>query len=184
MGYFPFGVALKCSATINSGYKYYSGHINVFKDCFGTLSHKFRCISMWLNSFSNTIVRMGYMNGTSNLRANVGAYFELSGGALYCICANSSYSTVVAMTSIPSLNINYLFDIEVNAAGTEAVFKLTNAITGVLIETVTMTTNIPPSSSPFTVGFTAQGTATTAAYICILKYMGFGTVEGYNRARG
>jgi len=181
-GKYPYGVFLRSSTTANGGYRYQTPSLTY--DHFGDITHKNRFIVEWLTDFTGRSVRMGYFDSTSITDAVDGAYFEIVGDVVNCKTANNSTRTTNTMTAVLSLDTNYLFDIEVNALGTLVTFTLYNADTETLIEQTTISTNIPTASNrAFGSGIVATESSTTASDMCIFRYFGIGTINGYNKAR-
>lgn len=78
----------------------------------------------------------------------------------------------------------YRYEIEVNAAGNNANFKIYNDTTGQLLLDVNNTTNIPTTlARACGVGLVATESSTTASDVLVLTMMGFGTIAGFNKAR-
>lgn len=182
-GRFPNGVFIRSSTTANGGYKFSTP--SLVNDYFGVVSHKLQSIFQWRTAFTGVTVRLGYLDTATIADSTDGAYFELVGNVVNCKTANNSVRTTVTMATVLSLNVNYAFDIEVNAAGTSAVFKLYNADTNTLLNTETIATNIPTTSArAFGAGIVATESSLVASDIGVLKYFGFGTVNGYLRFKG
>jgi hypothetical protein len=181
-GRYPFGVFLRSSTTANGGYRYSAN--SLANDFFGVISHKFQCAYQWVTSFTGRTVRVGYIDTTTSADCVDGAYFEILDNAVSCKTATNSVRTTTAMTTLLALNTHYVFDVEVNDSGTSALFTLYNGDTGVALETVTITTNIPLTSArAFSPGIIATEVSTTASDMGVLKYIGFGTINAFNRYR-
>ncbi len=179
---FPYGCYVRSSASANSGYRFASGLAN--NDYFGVSSHKYQEVFMYRTSLTGITRRIGYGDTTNQLDCVDGAYFETVGTTVNCKTSDNSTRTTVTMVATLSVNIPYLFDIEVNELGTLATFKLINGITGVEIESRTISTNIPTATTRG-FGIMSVSTQVTAgiADIGILYYMGNGTINGFNRQR-
>lgn len=179
---YPYGCYVRSSASANSGYRFASGLAN--NDYFGVASHKYQEVFMYRTSLTGITRRIGYGDTTNQADCVDGAYFETVGTAINCKTANNSTRTTVTMVATLSVDIPYLFDIEVNTAGTLVTFKLIHGITGVEIESKTISTNIPTTT---TRGFGIMSVSTQVtggiADIGIEYYMGNGTINGYNRLR-
>ena len=179
---YPYGAFLRSSTTANGGYRYQV--VNTGYDFFGTISHKFQCVFYWMTSFTGRTIRLGYLDTSTSADSSDGAYFEILNNVINCKTASSAVRTTTPMTATLSLSINYAFDIEVNANGTLVTFRLYNADTSTLIETQTITTNIPTTNArTFRASFVATEVSTTASDIGILRYIGFGTIDGFNKRR-
>jgi hypothetical protein len=127
---------------------------------------------------------VGYHDSGTNADATDGAYFEILDNVVNCKTSTNSVRTTVTMATTLSIDEIYLFDIESNTAGTLITYKLINANTNVVIETATIDTNIPSSSTRgFGVSLVATEATTTSSDICVIYYAGNGTVNGYNRQR-
>ena len=182
-GFYHYGVFIRSGTNANSGYRYNTN--TQLGDFFGTISHKFQCIYMPMTAFTGRLVRLGYHDVISFTTPQDGVYFELNENQVICVTRNFPSVTSQTMTTTMNLGTNYHFDIEVNAAGTSAIFRLTNADTQTLLETITITTNIPTTADRgFGTAFVATEASTTASNIGILRFIGTGTIEGFNRARG
>lgn len=174
------GVFLRSSTTANSGYRY--GTSSVVADYFGAISHKFRCQFLWRTAFTTRTVRMGFHDSTTSADAVDGAYFEVSEATCTAKTASNSTRTSHATTVTLSLDVPYTFDIEVNAAGTSARFRVYEHNTDTPIMDVTIGTNLPTTSArAFGAGITATEASTTATDIGILYAIGAGTIEGFQR---
>lgn len=183
LGYNPFGVFLRSSTTAGGGYRYNT--TSAAADYFGVISHKFRCQFQWLTSFTGRTVRMGYHDVTSNVAPTDGAYFEANDGTLSCVTANNASRTTNATTLSLSLGVPYTFDIEVNAAGSSARFRVYSGTNATPVLDVTNTTNIPTTSArAFGAGVIATESSTTASDMGVLYLIGMGTINGFNRYRG
>lgn len=182
-GFNSHGVFLRSSTTANGGFRYQTS--SLVADYFGTISHKFRCQYMPLTAFTNVTVRPGYHDTSTSADATDGAYFEIVGATCSAKTANNSTRTTNATTVTLSLNTAYTFDIDVNAAGTEARFRVYAGNSPTPIMDVTNTTNIPTSSArAFGAGIVATESTTTAVDIGILYGLGVGTIEGFARVNG
>lgn len=183
-GYNGYGVFLRSSTTANGGYRYQTS--SLVTDYFGTISHKFRFQFLWRTAFTGRLVRGGFHDTSTNADATDGAYFEIDGDICRAKTANNGTRTTHATTITLALDTAYTFDIDVNAAGTEARFRVysgTNYDTPLM--DVTITTNIPTTSArAFGAGVVATESSTTASDIGILYSIGVGTVEGFARAHG
>jgi hypothetical protein len=180
---FRHGVFLRSGTTANGGYRYQT--TSVVGDTFGQASHKFKCAFMWRGAFTGRTVRIGFHDTVTNADAVDGAYFEVLDAVCSAKTASNSARTANATTLTLSLDIPYVFDIEVNAAGNSARFRVFNGDTGASLLDVSNTANIPANTArAFGSGIVATEASTTASDIGILYLLGEGTVEGYTRARG
>ena len=179
---YPYGVFLRSSTSANGGFKYNTSYITT--DFFGGVAKKFQTAIMWKTSFTGRTVRVGFHDSGTVSDAVDGAYFEILDNVVNCKTSDNSVRTTVTMATTLSIDEIYLFDIESNTAGTLITYKLINANTNVVIETATITTNIPTSSTRgFGVSLVATEATTTASDICVIYYIGNGTVNGFNRQR-
>lgn len=181
-GFNSHGVYLRSgSVTVNSGYRYMTS--SVVADYFGTISHKFRSQFMWTDALDDRTVRAGYLDTTTMNDATDGAYFEIVDGQ--CVGKTADDGT---RTSTPAITLAvhtpYTFDIEVNAAGTSARFRVFEGTSLTPLVDETLTTNIPTTQArAFGAGIVATA-ATASTNIGVLYSLGIGTVAGFNRARG
>lgn len=179
-GYNTHGVFLRSGTTANGGYKYQTQ--SFVTDYFGTISHKFRCQYMPLTSFTGRTLRIGFHDSVTSADAVDGAYFEIVDAVCSAKTANNSTRTTNATTLTLSLNTAYTFDIDVNAAGTSARFRVYGGNSSTALLDVTITTNIPTTSArAFGAGIVATEVSTTASDIGILYSLGVGTIEGFQR---
>jgi hypothetical protein len=182
-GKFRYGVFLRSSTTANGGYRYQT--TSLVGATFGQASHKFWGVFKWRTAFTNRTVRIGFHDTATSADAVDGAYFEIVGAVCSAKTASNSTRTTNATTATLELNTPYLFDIEVNAAGTEVRFRVFNGDTGASVLDVTNTANIPAATArAFGSGIVATEASTTASDIGILYMLGEGTVAGFERARG
>jgi hypothetical protein len=182
-GKYHHGVLIRSSTSANSGYRFLTT-LNA-ADYFGVVSHKLQCVYMPVTAFSDRLVRLGYLSTTSSADAQNGAYFELIGNQINCKTASANVRTTITMTTTMSLSTHYLFDIEVPSNGSSVTFSLYNADNESLIETQTITTNIPTTAArAFGSGIIATANTLAASDIGICRFFGMGTIAGYNRARG
>jgi hypothetical protein len=179
---YPYGIFLRSATSVNGGFKFNTTLIN--SDFFGGVAKKFQTAIMWKTSFTGRTVRVGYHDSGTNADATDGAYFEVLDNVVNCKTSTNSVRTTVTMVSTLSIDEIYLFDIESNTDGTLITYKLINANTNVVIETATIDTNIPTSSTRgFAVSLVATEATTTSSDICVIYYVGNGTVNGFNRQR-
>ena len=179
---YPYGVFLRSATSANGGFKYNTSYITT--DFFGGVAKKFQTAIMWKTSFTGRTVRVGLHDSGTNADATDGAYFEVLDNVVNCKTSTNSVRTTVTMVTTLSIDEIYLFDIESNTAGTLITYKLINANTNVVIETATISTNIPTlSTRGFGVSLVATEATTTASDICVIYYIGNGTVNGFNRQR-
>jgi len=177
-GFNSHGVFLRSSTTANGGYRYQTS--SLVSDYFGTISHKFRFQFLWRTAFTGRMVRAGFHDSSTSADAVDGAYFEIDGDTCRAKTANNSTRTTDATTITLSLDAAYTFDIEVNAAGTAARFRVYSGNSNTTLMDVTITTNIPTSSArAFGAGVVATESSATASDIGILYSLGIGTVEGF-----
>ena len=179
---YPYGIFLRSATSANGGFKYNTSYITT--DFFGGVAKKFQTAIMWKTSFTGRTVRVGFHDSGTVSDAVDGAYFEILDNVVNCKTSENSVRTTVTMATTLSIDEIYLFDIESNTAGTLITYKLINANTNVVIETATIATNIPTlSTRGFGVSLVATEATTTASDICVIYYIGNGTVNGFNRQR-
>lgn len=183
-GYNDHGVFLRSSTTADGGYRYQT--TSLVGMYFGVVARKFRCQFLWRTSFTGRTVRPGFHDSNTVADAVDGAYFEIVGSTCSAKTANNSTRTTHATTITLSLDVAYTFDIEVNAAASEARFRVWggNDYDAALMD-VTITTNIPTTSArAFGAGIVATESSTTASDIGILYSLGIGTPAGFARLYG
>lgn len=183
LGIAPDGVFLRSPATANGGYRYQTS--SLVGQIFGGMSRKFRGHFRWRASFTGRTVRIGFHDSTTNADAVDGAYFEILDAVCSAKTANNSTRTTAETTATLSLDTLYTFDIDVNAAGSEARFRAYAGTSSTPVLDQTITTNIPTAAGrEFGTGIVATESSTTASDIGILYGMGYGTVAAFNRAYG
>jgi hypothetical protein len=182
-GVIPAGVFLRSSTTANGGYRYQTS--SLVGDRFGVTTHKYWCQFRWLTSFTGRLAFMGFHDSVTVADPVDGAYFKVTAAVASAVTANNSTRTTNATTFTLSLDVVYTFDVEVNAAGTSARFRIYAGTSATPVLDVTNTTNIPTTSArAFGTGIVATESSTTASDIGILYTQGAGTVAGFERARG
>lgn len=179
----PDGVFLRSSTAANGGYRYQTS--SLIGQLFGGASRKFRGRFRWRTSFTGRTVRIGFLDTTTSADAVDGVYFEIVADVCSAKTANNSTRTTAGTTATLSLDTLYTFDIDVNAAGNEARFRVYAGTSSTPVLDQTITTNIPTASGRyFGTGIVATESSTTASDIGILYGMGYGTVEAFTRAYG
>lgn len=183
-GYNDHGVFLRSSTTADGGYRYQT--TSLVGMYFGGVARKFRGQFLWRTSFTGRTVRLGFHDANTVADAVDGAYFEVAGSTCSAKTSNNSTRTTHATTITLSLDVAYTFDIEVNAAASEARFRVWggNNYDTALMD-VTITTNIPSTNArTFGAGIVATESSTTASDIGILYSLGIGTPAGFARMYG
>lgn len=181
-GYNIDGTQLSSSATAGSGYRINT--ITMARNYFGTIAQKFR---LWAMPYTLTSVVsfIGFHDTTGGSDPVDGAYFAISGTTVSAVTANNSSRTTHGTTYTLAINTAYVFDVEVNAAGTEARFRIYEGQNETAVYDQTITTNIPTTAARgFGSGITTTYTPGGALGIWVVYGLGQGTVPGFNRARG
>lgn len=134
----------------------------------------FECIFS-LVTLTNTTIRLGFIDTTSQADCTDGAYFEIaSTGVVSTKTANNSTRTTAAPT--PTLNVGtwYRGEIEIQSA-TEARFRIYNSDTAAeVLPEQTITTNIPTTSGRNTgVGLIATNSGTSALDLIDVDWIGY-----------
>jgi hypothetical protein len=174
------GVLLRQSATANSGYLYQTVATAVR---FGTQTRVFRAHVFHATALANRTVRVGFHDSATSADAVDGVYFEIVAGVATGKTATNSTRSSTGTTHTATVNVWYIYEIEVNTAGTLATFRVLDTSESQLFS-ATLTTNIPTASGRESgIGIVATANTGAAADICVLGYMGFGTRAGYNRMR-
>jgi hypothetical protein len=182
-GIFDFGVFLRSSTTANGGYRWQT--TQQVGGRFGTRAKKFKAVLTPLGAHTNVTMRVGFHDSVTNADAVDGAYFEIVNGVISAKTASNSVRTTNATTFTMTLNSRYTFEIDVNAAGTSARFRVFENNNETPVLDVTNATNIPTGTArTFGAGLVATESTTTAFDMCVLWYMGVGTVPAYQRATG
>lgn len=179
-GYYQNGVMLSSSATLNSGYRWLGTHSAIQ---FGMKAMKSVAIMRHINT-TNSMVRSGFHDTTTFAEPTDGVWFDVvNGNVTGCTRANATKYTTSSYAL--TLNAAYILDIEVNAAGTLATFRVLNALTEEVLWSETLDQGIPLTTSRMT-NMGVIGTVSTAvsSNVVIFYAFGFGTPAGYNHARG
>lgn len=173
-GYLPQGVFLRSGTTANGGYRYQTTLLTV--DYFGVQKRKFRAKYLARTAFTNNTLRLGALDTNTVTDAIDGAYFELVGATASAKTASNSTRTTHGTTFTMSLDVAYTFDIDVNAAGTSARFRIYAGTSETPVYDQTITTNIPTTSArAFGWGIVATNSTAVATDIGVLYYMGVGS---------
>lgn len=183
-GYNPFGVTIRAAGFgTSSGYRFVTTSDQLH---FGQIGLKFRCsLTFSESAMVANILRVGFLDITTDVDPTDGAYFELvSGGGqeINAKTANNASYTANTTTFAANTNTTYMFDIEVNAAGSAARFRIYHAANTTPVFDVTNSANIPTGSTRlFGCGIVAtrnnEGTG-SAIDILSLHRMGYGTIPG------
>jgi len=182
-GCFDFGVFLRSSTTANGGYRYTT--TQAIGGRFSQKTKKFKCVFTPLTSFANTTYRIGYHDTVTFADAVDGAYFEILAGTCSAKTANNSVRTTNATTLVLTVGVRYTFEIDVNAAGTSARFRVFANDNETPVLDVSNTANIPTTTArTFGAGFVGTESSTTASDLGVLWYMGLGTINAYRRLTG
>lgn len=111
---------------------------------------------------NNFTIRAGFITSAASDSAN-GAYFRynhgVNTGKFQAVTRNNNAETAVDTGITAAANTDYKFDIEVNADGTSAVFK----INGTTVATIT--TNIPTGTNRTGIGIGCVKSAGTTALV-------------------
>lgn len=182
-GYNPWGSTIRSSATIDSGSRLYQSNPQQY---FGAIDQKFTCWLTPTTSFTGTTIRTGFIDTATVADCTDGAYFEMDGsGVVSAKTAAAGTRTTSGTTYALTINTPYVFDVEVNAAGTSVRFRIYAGTSEVAVYDQTITTNIPTSTSNLTgSGIIATSSGGVAADLCVVHRLGQGTLAGFNRARG
>lgn len=179
LGYNPHGVFIRSSTTADGGYRFVTSSTSA--DYFGVQRHRFRCVANWLTAFTGRTVRIGYHDCTTVTDAVDGAYFEAVAGTVSCKTSSNSVRSTHATTFAMTLNVVYTFDIDVNAAGTSARFRIYAGTSETAVLDVTITTNIPNTTARvFGAGIVATEVSVTASDVLIIYRMGMGSYCPYD----
>jgi hypothetical protein len=178
------GVFIRSSATANSGFRYQTTVLS--QTWFGTIAQKFRFYYQPRGAFANVTVRAGFLDTTTSADATDGVYFELDGsGNANGKTANNTTRSTTGTAYAMTINTQYVFDIEVNSAGTEARYRIYAGNTETAVYDQTLSTNIPTTSARGTgTGFVGTQSVAAATDIGILYALMVGTPAGFERARG
>jgi hypothetical protein len=137
---------------------------------------------------SNLQTRIGYGNQAGDASPTNAVYFRNLGNVMYGITVKAGTATIDSANQITlSTNTNYFGLIEVNSSATSARFRVWSGTNLTPVYDRTLTTNIPDLSGQ-TVGIAIQVGRSTgftnAADMLGFSRFGFGTQQGFYRARG
>jgi hypothetical protein len=182
-GGFDFGVFLRSSTTANGGYRWQT--TQQVGGRFGVHTRKFKCAFTPLTSHTGRTIRLGFHDSVSVADATDGVYFQIIDGVVSAKTSSNNTRTTNATTVTLTLSSRYTFEIDVNAAGTEARYRVWENDNETPILDVTNTTNIPTGTARTVgAGIVATEVTTTASDILVLWYMGMGTINAYRRLTG
>lgn len=157
------------STTTNSGFRFQMA--TGIRTTAGLFS---RAIMAPLNAHTGTTVRLGFHDATVSNDAVDGVYFEIAEGVAVLKAANNSTRTTSAESLALSLSTFYIFDIEFTST-TEAVGRIIDLVTGVVLQTFSVASNIPTSNTRlFFHGLVAPNVGVVAVDLCSVDYLGFG----------
>lgn len=122
-------------------------------------------------TFSNTTFRAGIHNTTNSVEPTVGVYFEYSNSGVLTL-KTSNNNTPVSTSTITTLSINtwYKLRLIVNLNATIILAEVFDNV-GVLIASVTQTTNIPSIIHNLNAGFICTNSGTTATPLIDVDFM-------------
>ena len=158
-------------------------------DVLGAQSRKFRSQLMWHDDIADSFVRCGAMSGASANKSRSAyasaVYFEIDGSTCSAIATASTTHTVHPTTITLSQAVQYTFEIDIAADGSEARYRVWAGTSETPILDVTNTTNIPGLTGTLGWAVTAiTKVAAAARNIATLYSIGYGTIAGYHRATG
>ncbi len=178
LGFNPFGVFCRSSASANSGYRFST---NTACDFFGVATRKFRAKCLWRGT-TGTTVRLGYHNCTTSADSNNGAYFEVLGDQITAKTAAASIRTTHPTALTLTSNTVYTFDIEADAPATAIRFRVWENANPTAVLDVSIQTNLPTSSAnAFGAGVITTNSQVVASDMIILYEIIVGTTAGFRR---
>lgn len=175
---YPNGLLIRSGTTANGGGRISSVQIDL--DKFGTVSHKFMTIARYVNT-TNVTSTIGFLDSLLTTGSN-GAYITVVGTTASCVTENGGSTTTHGTTYTITTGTTYIFDIEVNAAGSNATCSIYASSGGTALWSVSNTTNIP-TSNPFGWTVVARESTTSVVDLMVVKMIGVGTIEGFNAKR-
>jgi len=123
-------------------------------------------------TFANTTSRLGIHDSTSSSDANNGVYFEIStSGVLTLKTADNGTRTTSATIATLVINTWYKVKFTVNSNATSVLAELFDA-SGVLIGSVTQTTNIPNNTRALNICAITTNSGTTATALIDVDFIG------------
>lgn len=159
---------LRSSTTANSGYR-----INTDNDEFRLLGGEiFEAVFRTSASFTNSLVRFGFLDSTSSTDATDGVYFELaSTGILTGKTANNATRSTSAAVATLAVSTWYHGRVTINSDATSVAFDLFDDA-GSVVGSQTLTSNIPTASGRETgAGLIATNAGTTSSDIIIVDFI-------------
>lgn len=154
----------------------------------GGVDVKVRSSISWWHGVTDRVVRVGFHNSVNASEPGDGAYFQIDDGVCSAVTAASSSRVFNPSTVTLSGSTPYTFDVDVNGAGTEARFRVYEGQNETPILDVVNTSNIITNALNLyrstNVALNAFKKTAGSAIICTPYCLGFGTLAGFNRARG
>ena len=123
-------------------------------------------------TFTNTTSRLGFHDTTTHTIPNNGVYFEYSNsGALTFVTVDNNVRTTSASLGTLVVSTWYKVKFTVNANATSILAELFNS-SGVLIASVTQTTNIPNNTRALNICAITTNSGTVATALIDVDYIG------------
>lgn len=162
---------LRCSTTANSGVR-----IATTQPTISASGLAFRAIA-YLPTLATRTLRVGFHDATTSTDAVDGAYFEVTNLTVVAKTASNSTRTTSGTTFVLTAATFYVFDIEYVSA-TSVRFRVSQLSNGTLVYDQTISTNVPSAiARAFFPSLIVTNSATTAADLMLIDYMGFGPAK-------
>lgn len=179
------GHLMQKPATANAGYRWHASNVMAIR--FGTTALVFWCAWRPMN-LVDTVVYSGYHDATSITEPADGAYFRVIDGVAKGVCKNffsAPPAETVGSFAFVAGNI-YLLNVSVAADASSATFRILDGVTKAVLfeETVTSGELATTNSRATGIAHLATGPSAAAIQIGAIYWLGFGTPDGFTKARG
>lgn len=122
-------------------------------------------------TFTNTLLRLGFFSNTDHTTPLSGVYFQYSGsGVLTLITADNGVTTTSSTITTLVVSTFYKLKITVNSNATSVLAEVFNNL-GVLISSVTQTTNIPTTARFLNYGLICTNSGTNSTALLDVDFM-------------
>jgi hypothetical protein len=165
----PGVVLLRSSTTANSGYQYNS-KLDAFLLGAGL---NLEAVFWTPASFTNTTVRIGFLDTNSSTDATDGVYLELPGSGA-AVCKAASNGTRTTSPTVATLSASTWYHLVIQIVGPASATCTLYSDAGASLGSQTVTTNIPTATGRETgFGAVATNSGTTATDLVALDYLGY-----------
>lgn len=175
-------VRISSGAGANTGWGFRSAGVRTM---IGRSGCAFACILGFTGSLTARVVRIGFMDNFlapgMTAQPDNGAYFELDGGDIEAVCASGGTRTKIGPTGgfVPDLTNgtdgnSYLFTGTYVAINQVRFCMRKMSALDTKVFDFTIGTNVSNGAPGFGAGVIGYKTSTTAGFICLLDYLGWG----------